>query len=669
MPVCGKISIMVILSLLIISCSENEYTEILVAGGGTSGVAAGIQAARMGVSTVIIGEHEWLGGMLTSAGVSATDGNYNLPGGIWGEFRAALEARYGGDSLLRTGWVSNILFEPSAGNQIFTAMVKAEPGLEVAGNATVTRVKRIRDKWRITVSRGDRQVRYYAKILIDATELGDIAAMCGVEYDLGMDSRHDTGEEIAPENGNDIIQDLTYVAILKDYGTEVPMERPEGYDSTLFSCACINPLCTGTGFAGGESAGDGSSGGDSSGGESSGSESSGGESSGGDSSGSESSAARWSCDKMLSYGRLPGNKYMINWPLSGNDYYTNLVEMDSKARQDAINQAKQKTLCFVYFIKHELGYNTLALADDEFPTPDRLPFIPYYRESRRIRGKVRFTLNHISDPYNQPEKLYRTSVAVGDYPVDHHHSAYSGPEPLPDLRFRPVPSYGLPLGTLIPAEAEGLIVAEKSISVTNLVNGTTRLQPVVLQIGQAAGALAALAVIKGTGVSDVPVRDVQNALLDGGGYLLPYLDVNVTHPWFKPLQRIGSTGIMKGKGITSGWSNQTWFRAYDPVLLSELDGMKEFWPLDGYKFTDTKISAGELIELIRMAGAGGITAVREEALTEAMASIFSGTKPDMERPLLRGEAALLIDSALDPFNRFAVDIKGDLIRHSLPNRE
>jgi hypothetical protein len=175
-------------------------------------------------------------------------------------------------------------------------------------------------------------------------------------------------------------------------------------------------------------------------------------------------------------------------------------------------------------------------------------------------------------------------------------------------------------------------------------------------------------VIEDTGVSDVPVRDVQNALLDAGGYLLPYLDVNVTHPWFKPLQRIGSTGIMKGKGITSGWSNQTWFRAYDRFCCqSSMD--EGVLALDGYKFTDTKISAGELIELIRMAGAGGITAVREEALTEAMASIFSGTKPDMERPLLRGEAALLIDSALDPFNRFAVDIKGDLIRHSLPNRE
>lgn len=50
------------------------------------------------------------------------------------------------------------------------------------------------------------------------------------------------------------------------------------------------------------------------------------------------------------------------------------------------------------------------------------------------------------------------------------------------------------MGALIPQTVDGLIVAEKSISVSNIANGTTRLQPVVLQIGQAAGALAALAV-------------------------------------------------------------------------------------------------------------------------------------------------------------------------------
>ena len=444
--------------ILLVSCSAPVTTDVFIAGGGTSGVAAGIQAARMGVRTVIAGENEWLGGMLTSAGVSAVDGNYNLPGGIWGEFRDSLIFHYGNASHLKTGWVSNVMFEPSVGNRIFSEMAAAEPRLTVLRNVRVDRVKRHGDRWLITVRTTGGTVKYYSAILIDATELGDIAKMCGVKYDIGMDSRYDTGEDIAPENANDIVQDLTYVAVLKDYGRVVPMSRPEGYDPSLFACSCINPLCSGAG----------------------------------------NEPARWSCEAMLNYGKLPNNKYMINWPLSGNDYYVNMIEMDPEGRAEALKEAKQRTLCFLWFIRNELGYHNLALADDEFPTADSLPFIPYHRESRRIHGKVRFSLNHITDPFDQLDKLYRTSIAVGDYPVDHHHSAYTGPEPLPDLSFYPVPSFGLPLGTLIPEEVEGLIVAEKSISVTNLVNGATRLQPVVLQAGQAAGVLAALAVSKGS---------------------------------------------------------------------------------------------------------------------------------------------------------------------------
>jgi hypothetical protein len=614
----GGMSILLICSTFISSCSGRLSADILVAGGSASGVAAGIQAARMGAATVIVEEHEWLGGMLTSAGVSAADGNYNLPGGIWGEFREALAAHYGGDSLLRTGWVSNILFEPSVGNGIFSAMAAAEPHLEVVLDAVVTKAERRGKKWKVTVRKGDELIRYSARILIDATELGDIAAMCGVRYDLGMDSGLETGEEIAPEKANDIVQDLTYVAILKDYGTAVPLERPEGYDSTLFACACINPLCAGT----------------------------------------DREDPAWSCDKMLSYGRLPGNKYMINWPVSGNDYYVNLIEMDAEARDEALIPAKQKTLWFVYFINHDLGFNTLALADDEFPTPDRLPFIPYYRESRRIRGKVRFTLDHITDPYGQADKLYRTAVAVGDYPVDHHHSAYTGDESLPDLSFRQVPSFGLPLGTLIPEDTEGLIVAEKSISVTNLVNGATRLQPVVLQTGQAAGALGALAVSKGVEISGVQVREVQNALLEAGGYLLPYLDVPVNHPWFKSLQRVGATGIMKSVGKSQGWSNQTWFRAFEPAFASDLTGIKEFFPEAKDLPVDTILTVGATVDLIRTAASGNGIEINDVILSDVLGMIFSGAAPDPDRRILRGEAAMLIDMTLDPFNRFQVDLKG-----------
>ena len=55
----------------------NELIEVdvLVVGGGTGGTAAAIQAARRGAKTMLVSEFSWLGGMLTSAGVSAPDGN------------------------------------------------------------------------------------------------------------------------------------------------------------------------------------------------------------------------------------------------------------------------------------------------------------------------------------------------------------------------------------------------------------------------------------------------------------------------------------------------------------------------------------------------------------------------------------------------------------------
>ena len=502
-------------------------------------MTAGIQSARMGAATLIVEETEWLGGMLTSAGVSAVDGNYDLPAGLFGEFRGHLADYYGGLDSLKTGWVSAVLFEPSVGNKIFHEMVDAEKNLKVWHNATLVKLERENDAWIAQIQMKDNTIKkIHAKILIDGTELGDIAKMCGVKYDVGMESRHDTKEDIAPEEKNNIVQDITYVAILKDYGKDVTIPCPEGYNKDEFACACASHVCIMP----------------------------------------KEPDRVWSKDMMITYGKLPNNKYMINWPIEGNDYYVNLIEMTREEREEALKYAKHYTMCFVYFLQHELGFNTLGLADDEYPTADKLPFIPYHRESRRIHGLVRFDLNHACEPFRQSQPLYRTCIAVGNYPVDHHHTRYHGYEELPNLYFHPIPSYGLPLGTLIPKDVEGLIVAEKSISVSNIINGTTRLQPMVMQIGQAAGALAALAVKEGKNIREVSVREVQNAILDGKGYLLPYLDVELDHPMFKSLQRIGSTGILKGIGKSVDWSNQMWFRADTLLLANELKGLGDVYP-------------------------------------------------------------------------------------------
>ena len=611
-----------VMAFFFASCAKNKIQEVdvLVIGGGASGVTAGIQSARMGANTLIIEETPWLGGMLTSAGVSAIDGNYNLPAGLWGEFRQNLADYYGGLDSLKTGWVSNVLFEPSVGNKILHQMVSAEKQLRVWKEAELQTLKRDGEGWTAQVLLPDGKVKpVCAKVVIDATELGDVAKLCGVRYDIGMESKHDTGEDIAPEAGNGIVQDLTYVAILKDYGHDVTIPRPEGYNLNEFACACANELCITP----------------------------------------KEPDRVWSKDMMITYGKLPNQKYMINWPIEGNDYYTNLVEMSKAEREEALKAAKYYTLCFVYFLQHELGYRTLGLADDEYPTADKLPFIPYHRESRRIHGLVRFTLNHITHPFDQPEKLYRTYIAVGDYPVDHHHTRYTGKEKLPNLYFHPIPSFGLPLGTMIPQEVDGLIVAEKSISVSNIANGTTRLQPVVMQIGQAAGALAALSVGQKKKIADVKVRDVQDAILAAGGYLLPYLDVPVESPLFKPLQRVGATGIMKGVGRNVGWSNQTWFRADTLLLMNELQGLADVYPQVSIATDDTSaVSMQEAINLIGQIAAHEGLKTDVAVRTNDIWREYKWGEVDLTRPVSRAEMAVLIDKILDPFHRKEIDIHG-----------
>lgn len=398
---------------------------------------------------------------------------------------------------------------------------------------------------------------------------------------------------------------------------------PEGYNKDEFACACASPVCITP----------------------------------------KEPDRVWSKEMMITYGKLPNNKYMINWPIEGNDYYVNLVEMTREEREEALKYAKHYTMCFVYFLQHELGFNTLGLADDEYPTADKLPFIPYHRESRRIHGLVRFNLNHVCEPFKQSQPLYRTCIAVGNYPVDHHHTRYHGYEELPNLYFHPVPSYGLPLGTLIPKDVEGLIVAEKSISVSNIINGTTRLQPMVMQIGQAAGALAALAVKENKSISEVSVREVQNAILDAKGYLLPYLDVAIDHPMFKSLQRVGSTGILKGIGKSVDWANQMWFRADTLLLANELEGLGDVYPFVNKQVIEgnNTISIQKATEMIgEIAEKEGIEI--KEGRVEEIWDEFDLKNFDMDRDILRSEMAILIDQILDPFNNKKVDITGQYIQ-------
>lgn len=534
--------VVIFLLPLIIFAQRKELTmetDVLVIGGGVGGTAAAIQSARMGVKTILVEPTNMLGGMLTAAGVSCTDGNDKLPSGIWEEFRQALYKHYG-QKILNSGWVSSTNFEPHVGDSIFKAWAANEKNLQVYFGYELETVQKKDNKVTgATLRNPDNTelLKIKSSVTVDGTESGDVFAAAGAAYDVGMDDPAVSGEKEARQK-NDIIQDLTWAAILKDYGSgaDKTISRPGNYDSTKYFCSTSEAPCHGKPYI-------------------------------------------YDSKKVLNYGKLPRSpgvmfdKYMLNWPAHGNDIYLNVVEKSYELRVKGYELARQYTLGFIYFMQTTLGMKNIGLADDELD--GGLALIPYNREGRRIKGVVRMNINHIKNPYDYP--LYRTGISVGDYPVDHHHAQYPGK--VPEIEFPHIPSYNIPLGALIPETIDGLIVCEKGISVTNIVNGTTRLQPVVLLTGQAAGVLAAKSVKEKKRIRDISVRSVQEELLKAKCYLIPFVDVKPDDPAWEAIQKVGVTGILKGAGKSEAWANKLFFYPDSLLAFNDfLQGLFDYFP-------------------------------------------------------------------------------------------
>ncbi|WP_420320172.1 FAD-dependent oxidoreductase [Flagellimonas sp.] len=606
------ICILIFLPFLWPAQGQNEV-DIVIVGGGAGGTSAAIQAARMGASVQIIEKTTWLGGMLTSAGVSAIDGNHKMPSGIWGEFRQKLYDYYGGSKAVATGWVSHTLFEPSVGKSILTEMAN-HPNLNIVYEAHFDKVEKEGNKWIVRYKKRDKTYSTKASILIDATETGELLPLVGADFRLGMDPKQDTGEKEAPENSNSIVQDLTYVAILKDVETAKNrkglVKKPKNYDPEEYACACKREQ-------------------------------------------GEMFGSVADCDQMLNYGKLPNKKYMINWPNCGNDFFVNWPEMTKKEQEEALKMAKSFTQGFVYYIQNELGYKNLRLAD-EFPTKDNFPMIAYHREGRRAKGKTFLVVDHLESPYDF--NLYKTGVAVGDYPIDHHHD--KNPE-TPEIEFIniKVPSYSIPMGSLVPEKVDNFLVSDKNISVSNIVNGTTRLQPVVLGIGQASGTIAAIAIKEQKNTSEVSIRKVQQALLESKAYIMPFVDVTPDDKAFEAIQRVGASGILKGYGIPYKWANETWF--YPKRIVSEYELKNGLLPL--YPEIKSIHASGNGVTPIFLKDMLG--RIDKQITLDAIKQIWSSKGIEAtfspSAQLDRQKVGVLIDSLLNPFT-FEVDFSGNL---------
>jgi hypothetical protein len=280
-------------------------------------------------------------------------------------------------------------------------------------------------------------------------------------------------------------------------------------------------------------------------------------------------------------------------------------------------------------------------------------------------------INDIATPFYQSTAFYRTGISVGDYPIDHHHKKNS--EAPQHLNFYPIPSYNIPLGALIPRHHKGLIVAEKGISVSNVVNGTTRLQPVVLGTGQAAGALAALSVQQKKQAYQVSVRAIQSELLQAGAYIMPYNDVKPTHPHFLAIQKIGATGLLKGTGTPNAWANRTWFYPDSLVKMKELEmDLKEFNVGKLVLQSMPYLNINDALLVVQAIAEKHKKQYRKSVFNFSDSNLFYNrvadawsswglTNYDLNRFISRAEFAVMVDKTLQLFNKLEVNHKGNFL--------
>ena len=133
------------------------------------------------------------------------------------------------------------------------------------------------------------------------------------------------------------------------------------------------------------------------------------------------------------------------------------------------------------------------------------------RETRRVTGQYRLTGKDI-----MAARKFDDVIARGAYPIDIHNPAGKGTilERVP-----PGEAYDIPLRCLIPQRVDNLVVAGRCISGTHVAHSSYRVMPTSMATGQAAGVCAALASRARCAVGEVPVTDVQDELLRQGADL------------------------------------------------------------------------------------------------------------------------------------------------------
>jgi hypothetical protein len=550
--------------IITVSCqSKAGKPDVVVVGATPSGVMAAISAARMGTDVLILESTDHLGGIVTNGLTLADIVKRNAVGGLFNEYANCIvqyyEDKYGKDSeqekLCNGGYNS----EPHVSEQIFHQMLEGEPRIDILYNHRLLKVLKEGNKIvgliAEDLSDNKNQKSFSAKVFIDATYEGDLAAMAGAKYRVGRESRSEFDEKQAgliysrfgfdeylpgsTGQGDKAIQAFCFrLSMTREPDNRVDIPKPDTYNRQDYFFL-IDDIKTGKLAPLFES----------------------------------HLINRDKNFQPIQMWAKPNNKVEVNnehvHPIVGAPRESadlaeenwDYPEASYEERERIVKRYLNYQIGLIWFLQNDPElppeYREEArkwgFCKDEFVTNNNVPRQVYVRETRRIEGDY-FLTQHDADliPEIGRTKIQSTSIGIAEYPFDSHGCHKYNPQ-YPGTRegyfYIKHDPFQIPYGVILPQKVDGLLVPV-CVSASHVAYQAIRMEPVFMSLGQVAGIAASLSVESGKTVRNIDVSRLQSLVVKGRGVITYFEDVAIDDPDFEAFQLVGAIGGIKGYTVT-----------------------------------------------------------------------------------------------------------------------
>jgi hypothetical protein len=509
--------------------------DLVIYGGTSAGVVAGVQAARQGLRAIVIEPSRHLGG-LSSAGLGATDiGNKAAIGGLAREFYRRVGKHYAEESAWRfeareefrsgrqrAGEAEMWVFEPKVAEALFDAWI-AESGVEVVRGDGLERTRGVRKsgaRLEALVLRSGRVVR--GRMFLDATYEGDLLPGAGVAYTVGREANATYGEtwngvqpeldkhqfdfavdpyrvpgdpasgllpEISSEgpgergSGDAKVQAYCFRLCLTDVeANRLPFPKPERYDPARYE---LLARTFAAGFA----------------------------------------KVPWHSIGMPNRKTDTNNNTAFSTDWIGGSW--TWAEASDEERARLFEAHKDYQMGLLWFLANDprvpVGVQRevrrWGLPKDEFQATGGWPHALYVREARRMIGPYVMTeLDCVG------KRRCEDSVGLAAYTMDSHNVQRYAQDGRVwnegDVQVGGFPPYPISRRSILPErdQCENLLVP-CALSASHIAFGSIRMEPVFMVLAQSAAALAAEALAAGVAVQDVDYAKLRARLLADGQVL------------------------------------------------------------------------------------------------------------------------------------------------------